>query len=1584
MTWHLAAQRRAWAVVLTAMFVTACGSSGSKRAQIELLEPMDMAELTIDDDQDPDLPGVQYEVRAQTRNIRPKTVMLLVIPGEIKTVAISEVDEDGLVVFEKATLPPGRNTFQISSSTASVTSEEYSYTLKTLVIQSPKDGSNVAFGDDTDQDTEGLQINVTVKAYTELNEDITLTVDGEQVGDPISPDMEGVAVFRGVTLATGTRTLKATSGDVESGETKVSVNEACASVTFVTPEVPESGDRLTLGGGDRCPSNGQDFTVDFVISTDAGEGRDVELTVNNTTKQKAKVSGALAKFEGVVLNRRMSANEVSVTVQGAGGVTCAPVPYPKDIFVDCEGSDCTIGSPVPYSGEDANGDPAFYLNKSMLNGDGFDIRVDSDQGVIGKQLQLIIDGRDGRNALFSDAVPNGNRLSATFSTVKLSQGVHTIEGRCTDDSGNITESGELTWVVDTDACEVTIEEPAANALIVPGNDSDMDSANGVMLPVKATIEGSDCTGSRTATCNAANGIEDGDYSTIVNGSIDTTVTLSSGADQTICVEALDRANNIGRGTAAVKYRSVVPSVSIEAPANDASYNKLGDDMHSADTDPNTAACNADFQVACTELGGTVQLHRTDENGPVIASGTCEAQANGDPAIPSGFNGRAKIPNVSFLAPGVDNATIVATQTVAGNSNQTLTGKSAPISLTGWCDLPQVGLTPNCPPEQMELPMSGNAIITTQNANFSGPIPARAPESGTASVTVASTGDPIGGVVPAMLSGTLYQFMNIDLGNTEQTVNVKFDFTDDYGNTTSRTCPVTLVADLPVVTIDDPSTGLRFGPAGGCTPNPAAPDKYGIDVDVTLDQTAMRELGYRVNGGALVPVTITGTSMSLCVPVSDGLSTIAVELKSTIGAGLSKPSIDVDVDMINVTAPGDDEAFLPADDACDPGFGANVSADVASTFEGAAFTVNAGVSPVTGTVTGGQINTCVPLNSGANTITVSLDGKNVSRTVDVTVVGAAPMNSIPITTVNVPSGGSFRTGTVSLGWDAPQQDYPGQLKNYELRCQANPIQMSDTDQAKNDWWAAARPIALAGGVVPPATSSTAGLRVGDNVHCVLRGRDAGDQLTPIGSSTQVNYSFREVSIEVPELNRLGYAIAPVGDVNDDGVGDVLIGGTGRAYLLFGGSNVTSKTAPDVTFVGNSGALASYEFGTRVTGIGDVNGDGTNDFAIAHPTLSVAAPVSVGYVGAVYVFYGRKANDPWPTSIDLTGIKPDMTGPSALECGADVCFYGENTGDFLGFALAPAGDFDADGRPDIALSAPNHGAVGRLYVVMGRAFQSGGSRPTSFWNVAIRLPSGDPIGFYVDGAGATGTDATSSKLLGQAVSPVGNGDGMAGADLLVTSGGDPYSAKLHFLSGRANDGLAPRLKAIATSDLVLKDTGAASQFGRGTISLRNWYDNGSSGAPDVGVFYASGDAFNVYLGDNSGGSTFSNASRITVAGPPSSAFANLGRNVARGYNPNLGGGSISDIDGDGLDDLCVGTAPASGTTPIYVFYGSDLAANLSSNLISYTKASQINPTARTGATSRTVQPVGDITGDGKVDVIVGEPNANSQSGGITVLY
>ncbi|HKU39084.1 MAG TPA: hypothetical protein VJR89_13075, partial [Polyangiales bacterium] len=143
------------------------------------------------------------------------------------------------------------------------------------------------------------------------------------------------------------------------------------------------------------------------------------------------------------------------------------------------------------------------------------------------------------------------------------------------------------------------------------------------------------------------------------------------------------------------------------------------------------------------------------------------------------------------------------------------------------------------------------------------------------------------------------------------------------------------------------------------------------------------------------------------------------------------------------------------------------------------------------------------------------------------------------------------------------------------------------------------------------------------------------------------------------------------------------------------------------------------------------------------------------------------------------------------------------------------------------------------------------------------------------------------------------------------------------------------------------------------------------------------FSIYLGDQNGsGVRFATDTRLFVQGPSGSQFGNIGQGVGRGYNANLGNASRSDIDGDGLDELCVGSR--NGARPIALFYGADVDAALNGSQLDVSAALQIQFTARPGTAARNVQPVGDVTGDGAVDLVVGEPDANSGAGGITILY
>ncbi len=154
---------------------------------------------------------------------------------------------------------------------------------------------------------------------------------------------------------------------------------------------------------------------------------------------------------------------------------------------------------------------------------------------------------------------------------------------------------------------------------------------------------------------------------------------------------------------------------------------------------------------------------------------------------------------------------------------------------------------------------------------------------------------------------------------------------------------------------------------------------------------------------------------------------------------------------------------------------------------------------------------------------------------------------------------------------------------------------------------------------------------------------------------------------------GEAVAIVGDVNDDGYDDMLIGApaadpdakenAGKAYLVYGGPAlpaVIDLANADVTFNGVSAADGA---GLYVSGAGDVNGD-------------TYADLIVGADEASYVIYGGMS---LPATIELSSA--DITLP-----GADSRLKG--------MALVKGGDVNGDDMDDLLV-----GVGVRVHVIYG---------------------------------------------------------------------------------------------------------------------------------------------------------------------------------------------------------------------------------------------------------------------------------------------
>jgi hypothetical protein len=180
---------------------------------------------------------------------------------------------------------------------------------------------------------------------------------------------------------------------------------------------------------------------------------------------------------------------------------------------------------------------------------------------------------------------------------------------------------------------------------------------------------------------------------------------------------------------------------------------------------------------------------------------------------------------------------------------------------------------------------------------------------------------------------------------------------------------------------------------------------------------------------------------------------------------------------------------------------------------------------------------------------------------------------------------------------------------------------------------------------------------------------------------------------------GRAVSAAGDMNRDGLGDLLMGapmspgadGTaaGAASVVWGQRtprplDLAALGADGLTMLGSGAELAGYS----VAAVGDRNGDGIADVAVGAPR---AAANLRRRSGSVYVIYGRAA----PGVIALPGAPTD---------GFRV--DGADPGDNLGSAVAAAGDVNGDTVADILAGASGDDPLGRLsggaaYIVLGGA-------------------------------------------------------------------------------------------------------------------------------------------------------------------------------------------------------------------------------------------------------------------------------------------
>jgi len=466
----------------------------------------------------------------------------------------------------------------------------------------------------------------------------------------------------------------------------------------------------------------------------------------------------------------------------------------------------------------------------------------------------------------------------------------------------------------------------------------------------------------------------------------------------------------------------------------------------------------------------------------------------------------------------------------------------------------------------------------------------------------------------------------------------------------------------------------------------------------------------------------------------------------------------------------------------------------------------------------------------------------------------------------------------------------------------------------------------------------------------------------------------VCVGEEEGDYIGGYVSGAGDVNGDGVADILVHAHGvsqspeqqgcAVYVILGGSGIGASSVLLPSQLNGANGFVVYGTAERVlagpcASAGDVNGDGVDDLIFGS---RIASPNGRLRAGESYVVFGKRTS--------VFGAFPSSLSIGSLNGSNGFVVKGAEAGDYSGGSVSGAGDINGDGVDDIVIGAyratspPFANGGGKAYVVFGKNTVAEGAFPPAMDLSGLNGTNGfclngwGSCGFSVAGVGDVNHDGIDDVLIG---SPHAN----PALGTCVIFGRNVASAGefLAVLEVTSLDG---------TNGFVIESNGECGySVSRGGDVNADGIDDilfsapgGSDGAGISFVVFGKDTATHGNYPASFDLATLDGSNGFSVEGSPGL--------LASGFQV----GSAGDVNGDGVDDIMIGAYSGPIGTACFVVYGQNTSVNgpFASSISLAALNGSNGFVANSDATASefsipAIAGLGDVNDDGIDDVVVG---------------